>query len=199
MKKEHEKSTKIKNDENILAIIGNPPYFNGKSQSISPIIDGLLDDYKKGLNEKKINLNDLYIKFIKFAQHKIDHFNKDKLGVVGIITNNSFLDGITHRKMRQSLLESFDEIYVLNLHGNARKGESDKNIFDIMVGVSICFFVKLAKPQKTKEVFYFSSLENGLISRAQKLEFLANKTLSEISWTKLQPQKSKNFWFIKKE
>ncbi len=199
MKKEHEKSTKIKNDENILAIIGNPPYFNGKSQSISPIIDGLLDDYKKGLNEKKINLNDLYIKFIKFAQHKIDHFNKDKLGVVGIITNNSFLDGITHRKMRQSLLESFDEIYVLNLHGNARKGESDKNIFDIMVGVSICFFIKLAKPQKTKEVFYFSSLENGLISRAQKLEFLANKTLSEISWTKLKPQESKNFWFIKKD
>ena len=199
MKKEHEKSTKIKNDENILAIIGNPPYFNGKSQSISPTINGLLNDYKKGLNEKKINLNDLYIKFIKFAQHKIDHFNKDKLGVVGIITNNSFLDGITHRKMRQSLLVSFDEIYVLNLHGNARKGESDKNIFDIMVGVSICFFVKLAKPQKTKEVFYFSSLENGLISRTQKLEFLANKTLSEISWTKLQPQKSKNFWFIKKD
>ena len=143
LKKEHEKASSIKNYEDILAIIGNPPYFNGKSQALSPIIDNLIaQTYKKGLNEKKINLDDLYIKFIKSAEYKISEVNKGSGGVVGIITNNSFLDGITHRKMRESLYNSFDEIYILNLHGNARKGEADKNIFDIMVGVSICFLVK---------------------------------------------------------
>src|SRR5690606_1566713 len=135
LSREHEKAARIKNEEDILAIIGNPPYFNGRSQAISPLIDQLVkDSYKKGLNEKKTNLDDLYIKFIKAAEYKIGEVNKSGCGVIGIITNNSFLDGITHRKMRESLYNSFDEIYIFNLHGNTRKGEKDKNIFDIMVG-----------------------------------------------------------------
>jgi len=135
LQQEHEKSTNIKNQEDILAIIGNPPYFNGKSQALSKIIDQKISDtYKKNLHEKKINLDDLYIKFIKLAEYKIAEINKSQCGVVGIITNNSFLDGVTQRKMRESLYNSFDEIYILNLHGNARKKENDQNVLTLWWG-----------------------------------------------------------------
>ena len=97
------------------------------------------------MNERKINLDDDYIKFIRFGQHFID---KNGEGVLAYISNNSFIDGITHRQMRKNLLESFDEIYILDLHGNAKKretapdGSKDENVFDIMQGVSINLFVK---------------------------------------------------------
>ncbi|MDR1554237.1 MAG: N-6 DNA methylase, partial [Prevotellaceae bacterium] len=216
LKNEYEKSQSVKDVEEILAIIGNPPYFNGKSREKSDIIDAELQKYKDGLNEKKINLDDLYIKFIRFAERKIE---KNGHGIVGIITNNSFLDGVTHRKMREHLYNTFDEIYILNLHGNTRKGDNDKNIFDIMVGVSISFFVKYKKaktitpkveqtlnfdkPRKEvappKPVFYFSTLDNNLISRAEKLAFLENTGFKTVRWKKIIPSESQYFWFTDKK
>ncbi|MDR0822442.1 MAG: hypothetical protein LBN20_01500, partial [Endomicrobium sp.] len=204
LKQESDKAAKIKNEEDILAIVGNPPYFNGKSQSVKGRIDEYLQDYKRGLNEKKINLDDSYIKFIRFAEWKIE---KAGYGIVGIITNNSYLDGITHRKMRQHLSEIFDEIYIVNLHGNSRKGESDKNIFDIMVGVSIVFFIKTksklqeivgANNHSPAVVSYFSTLDNKIITRNEKLDFLKNAKISNIKWKELQP-KSSNFYFVDKD
>lgn len=198
LKMEDEKATNIKDNEGILAIIGNPPYRNGKSDTLSQNIENLIKDtYKKGLSEKKVNLDDLYIKFIKFAEWKI---TKQGSGVVGIITNNSFLDGITHRKMREELMKSFDDIYILNLHGKTaqRGGGSDKNIFGIQVGVSINIFVKHKKPKKEKQVKYFSILEADCINKAQKLEFLLAKGLKSIPWKTLKPAKP-NFWFVEKD
>ncbi|MCL2596482.1 MAG: N-6 DNA methylase [Paludibacter sp.] len=196
LKNEHEKATQIKDQENILAIVGNPPYFNGKSFAKKGIIDKELEKYKTGLNERKINLDDDYIKFIRFAEWKI---TQNKMGIVGIITNNSYLDGVTHRQMRKHLYETFDEIYIVNLHGNTRKKEQDKNIFDIMVGVSIVFFVKHKNPAKKKIVKYFSTLENNLIKRQQKLDFLANNKLSDLKWKKLKPEHTEFFWFTDKD
>ena len=196
LKKEYEKARDIKDKESILAIIGNPPYFNGKSHAKFDVIDAEIKKYKLGLDEKKINLDDLYIKFIRFAELKIQ---KCGYGIVGIITNNSFLDGVTHRQMRKHLCETFDEIYIVNLHGNSRKGEGDKNIFDIMVGVSITFFVKQKKPAKKKTVKYFSTLECNIIKRQEKLDFLENSIMSELSWTELHPEKTKYYWFTDKE
>ena len=90
-------------------------------------------------------LQDDYVKFIGFAQWKID---KTGEGVLGFITNHAYLDNPTFRGMRQSLLKSFEEIYVLNLHGNSRKkerspdGSKDENVFYIQQGVAIAFYVK---------------------------------------------------------
>ncbi len=191
---ENEKVDKIKKEENILAIVGNPPYFNGKSGNSSKVILELIKDYKKDLNEfNKKNLNDLYVQFIRLAEYKI---NQNDSGVVGIITNNSFLDGITHRQMRKHLLESFDEIYVLNLHGNTKKGETDKNIFDIMIGVNITFFVKNPKT-KAKAIYYNSTKDMNLISRKEKLNFLNKNTIKTLDWKKLKIDK-KNHWFVEK-
>ena len=134
----------VKRDTPVMVMIGNPPY-SVSSSNKGEWIQNLLLDYKKNLNEKKINLDDDYIKFIRLAHYYVE---KNGEGIVAYISNNSFIDGITHRQMRFSLLQTFDEIYVLNLHGDSRKmekapdGRKDENVFDIMQGVSISIFVK---------------------------------------------------------
>lgn len=140
----------IKRDYPVMVMIGNPPYSvssNNKGQWIS----GLLDDYKKNLNERNIQpLSDDYIKFIRLAQHYVERNGE---GIVAYISNNSFIDGLIHRQMRSELMRAFDKIYILDLHGNSRKketapdGSKDENVFDIMQGVSINIFVKLPKKQ----------------------------------------------------
>ena len=137
LKGQRDEALKLKRQEDLLVILGNPPY-NVKSKNKGDDILKLLQSYKQGLNETNIQpLDDDYIKFIRFAQWKLLEQNQ-KQGLMGFITNNSFLDGRTHRKMRQSLAHAFDEIYILNLHGDS----GDENVFDIRVGVCISLFVK---------------------------------------------------------
>jgi type I restriction-modification system DNA methylase subunit len=144
--KEGQEAKRIKEKVPILVILGNPPY-SVSSENKSDFIEDLMDDYKEDVrDERNIQpLSDDYIKFIRFAQWKIDQAGK---GVLGFITNNSYLSGIIHRGMRRKLLESFDEIYILNLHGSSRIGEKtpeggkDENVFDIQQGVAIALFAK---------------------------------------------------------
>jgi predicted helicase len=146
--KEANEASAVKRHRPVLVVLGNPPYSNFGRQNRNDFILGLLDDYKRGLKEKKINLDDDFIKFLRWAQWRISETGQ---GVIGYITNNVYLDGLTHRRMRESLLETFDEIYVLNLHGSAKKqetapdGSKDDNVFDITVGVAIVLFVKLPR------------------------------------------------------
>ncbi|EAJ0963761.1 DNA methyltransferase, partial [Campylobacter jejuni] len=132
---EWKKARDVKHSQDLLVILGNPPY-NAKSKNKGEDILDLLKTYKQGLNETKINLDDDYIKFIRFAQWKLLEQNKkdlfeEKKGLLGFITNNSFISGKTHRKMRESLYKSFDEIYILNLHGSDKDSKNDENVFDI--------------------------------------------------------------------
>lgn len=141
---EASEAAKIKHEKPIMIIIGNPPY-SVSSNNRNQYIQNLIKDYKKDLNEKKINLDDDYIKFIRFAESMISQNGE---GIVAMITNNSFLEGNTHRQMRKHLLKTFDKIYILNLHGNSKKqeaspdGSKDENVFDIQQGVSINVFIK---------------------------------------------------------
>ena len=161
LSKEGEEAQKIK-DKPILVITGNPPY-SYKSQNngawISNLIKGI-DIYNKnniqlanyysvdGQKLKERNpkgLQDDYVKFIRFAQYKMEQVEQ---GVIGIITNHSFLDNPTYNGMRQSLLETFDQLYFIDLHGNTDKKETtpdggiDENVFDIKTGVCISIFIK---------------------------------------------------------
>ncbi|EEU7880221.1 N-6 DNA methylase, partial [Campylobacter coli] len=144
---EWKKARDVKHSQDLLVILGNPPY-NVKSKNKGEDILELLKIYKQGLNDKNIqSLNDDYIKFMRFAQWKLLEQNKkdlfeEKKGLLGFITNNSFINGKTHRKMRESLYKSFDEIYILNLHGSDKDAKNDENVFDIKVGVCISLFVK---------------------------------------------------------
>ena len=148
--KESRLAGEVKKERPILVILGNPPY-SGHSSNRGKWILELIEDYKqldgKPLGEKNPKwLQDDYVKFLRFAQWKIAQTGQ---GLVGMITNHSYLDNPTFRGMRWSLMETFDEIYVLDLHGNSLKretcpgGSKDKNVFDIRQGVAIAFFVKL--------------------------------------------------------
>ena len=153
----------VKRDCPVMVVVGNPPY-NVSSGNKGDWIQGLIEDYKQGLNERKINLDDDYIKFIRLGQHYIERNGE---GILAYITSNSFLDGITHRRMRQSLMETFDEILILNLHGNTRKKETapdggkDENVFDIMQGVSINIFVK----KKQTDLLTPNGVRTGRVAR----------------------------------
>ena len=166
----HEASI-IKHEKPIMVVIGNPPY-SVSSNNKSDFIQTLIKDYKKDLNERKINLDDDYIKFIRFAEDMIE---KNGSGVVAMITNNSFIDGLTHRQMRKHLLETFDNIYILDLHGNSKKlevspdGSKDENVFDIMQGVSINLFVKKSANKKTLGNIYHSELFGTRTAKFEKL------------------------------
>ncbi len=142
-------------------------------------------------NEKNPKwLLDDYVKFMRFAQNKIESLGH---GLFGFISNNAFLDNPTFRGLRRSLLECYDELYILNLHGNARKkeetpqGAKDENVFNIMQGVSINLFVKKAQATKQKilqKIYYYDVYGE----RAEKYAFLDQNDLNSINWLELAPR-----------
>ncbi|EKY3855362.1 N-6 DNA methylase, partial [Campylobacter coli] len=204
---EWKKARDVKHSQDLLVILGNPPY-NVKSKNKGEDILELLKIYKQGLNDKNIqSLNDDYIKFMRFAQWKLLEQNKkdlfeEKKGLLGFITNNSFINGKTHRKMRESLYKSFDEIYILNLHGSDKDAKNDENVFDIKVGVCISLFVKYKdEPSNGAKVFYYSTGDNNIFSRKEKfalLDDVRQKGLNAIKWEELSLDEP-YFWFIKRE
>lgn len=233
--KELSNAQKIKKNENILIITGNPPYSGAsenkglfewevkatygiepefqtieieknikltdkiqtllnniqrqKESSSKDALKALKSLHSKYKLQKEKNpkwLLDDYVKFMRFAQNKIESLGH---GLFGFISNNAFLDNPTFRGLRHSLLECYDELYILNLHGNTRKkektpqGAKDENIFNIMQGVSINLFVKKAQATKQK-IFYYDVYGE----RAEKYAFLAQNDLNSIEWLELAPR-----------
>src|SRR5690554_4367901 len=188
----------IKRDTPVMCVIGNPPY-SVSSSNKSEWIEKLTSDYKKDLNERNIQpLSDDYIKFIRSGQHYIE---KNGEGILAYISNNSFIDGIIHRQMRKNLLETFDKIYILDLHGNAKRkevchdGSPDQNVFDIMQGVSINIFVKTGNKKKTElgKVYNFNLQGN----RDFKYSFLNSNSLNSLKWNSLNFT-SPSYFFVNK-
>ncbi len=180
-------ATHIKTQQKILVITGNPPY-NSRSRNNKDWIVGQIKQYKP-IDEKNIQpLNDDYIKFIRYAHWKI---NQTGSGIIAIITNNSFLNGLIHRKMRGELLRDFSKIYILNLHGHSRYGErtpdgtKDENVFDIQQGVSINIFVKKETTTEQCKVLYCDKYG----SRDDKYNFLLEATFDTIRWENIDYSK----------
>src|SRR5665648_615256 len=191
---EAREADKIKRETPIMVVIGNPPYSVSSSNKGKWIIN-LAKDYKSDLNERNIQpLSDDYIKFIRFAEHFIE---KNSSGIVAMITNNSFIDGIIHRQMRKHLLETFDEIYILDLHGNSKKkekapdGGKDENIFNIQQGVSINIFVRKAGEKKGLGMVQHAELYG---KREDKFKTLNESDLKNVKWGKLKY--SEPFYFF---
>jgi predicted helicase len=182
----------VKKQTPILVILGNPPY-SGQSVNRGEWILQKIDDYKKvdgePLGEKNPKwLQDDYVKFLRFAQWKIDQAGR---GVVGMITNHGYLDNPTFRGMRQSLMQTFDDIYVLDLHGNALKretcpdGSPDKNVFDIRQGVAIAFFVKRGE-EKSSDAAVRHAEVWGV--RESKYAWLEGHDLAGTAWQEVRPK-----------
>ena len=196
---ESHEAGKVKKQVPILVVLGNPPYSGHSSNTGEWISSEIKEYYKvdgKPLGEKNPKwLQDDYVKFIRFAQWKIDQAGT---GVLGFITNHSYLDNPTFRGMRQSLMNSFDEIYILDLHGNSLKkekapdGGKDENVFDIRQGVAIAFFIK--KKKKKKKVLH--SEIYGL--REKKYDWLEKNNINSVKWKELKPQ-SEFYLFVKSD
>ena len=191
---------KVKKEQPILVIVGNPPY-SGISANMGKWITGLIEDYKyvdgKHFGEKKHWLQDDYVKFIRFAQWKVDQEGE---GAIGLITNHSYLNNPTFRGMRQSLVNSFNEIYILDLHGSSLKkekcpdGSKDENVFDIQQGVAIAIFIKKKDVKKEHNVYYSDIW--GL--REEKYDRLLKNDAKTTEWEELSPI-SPYYFFIPRE
>ncbi len=197
---------KVKKEQPVLVVTGNPPY-SGISSNVNEWterllkedLDGMQSYYKvddEPLGEKKVWLQDDYVKFLRFAQWKIQ---KSGHGIVGMITNHSYLDNPTFRGMRQSLMKTFDEIYILDLHGNSLKkektpeGGKDENVFDIRQGVAIAIFIKNQNPKESK---VFHSDLYGL--REEKYKWLEKNKFRKKSYRDIGP-KSPWYFFIPRD
>ena len=146
-------ANRVKEQLAATVVVGNPPY-SGVSNNMFPWIDGLLKGqlpdgtvvksyYQvdgKPLGEKKLWLQDDYVKFIRFGQWRVECSG---VGVLGFITNHGYVDNPTFRGMRQCLMKSFQSIEIIDLHGNSKKkerspdGSADINVFEIEQGVAI--------------------------------------------------------------
>jgi predicted helicase len=185
------------NDNTVLVIVGNPPYANVGMLNKETWIQQQLETYKRGLQEKKLNLDDDYIKFIRYGQWRIEQAGQ---GILAFITNNTYLDGITHRRMRESLLETFTHMYLLDLHGGIRKkevspdGQSDENLFTIRQGVAIGLFVKAPNTPTATTVFHAEMWGR----RATKYATLATTNVATTAWEQLHPAHPW-FFFVPKQ
>ena len=200
LSREIREAIQVRDQEQILVVLGNPPY-NRKSENPSKDTQGndtfigrLIQTYYsldgQPLGEKNPqNLQNDYVKFIRFAQHEIERSGQ---GMVAFITDNSYLDNVTFRGMRRSLMRTFDEIYLLDLHGNSNKrecapdGGEDKNVFDIMQGVAIAIFIRRADRLSTSPdaVIHHADLYG---TRTLKYETLRASDLNTIDWQTLSP------------
>ncbi len=183
-------AAEIKKDKPIMVVLGNPPY-SGHSANKGPWAKQLVETYKtvdgKPLGEKNPKwLQDDYVKFLAFGQWRIERTGQ---GVLGFITNHAYLDNPTFRGLRQSLMNTFTDIYILNLHGNVKKKETapddgkDENVFDIQQGVAIGIFVKEAGKAGPSRVHY-SELWG---MREGKYKALLDVDVNTIQWSELKP------------
>lgn len=171
------------NDNALPVILGNPPYANFGRQNKGAWITTLLRDYKTGLRERKLNLDDDFIKFLRWGQYWVERAGR---GVLAMITSRTYLDGLTHRVMRRSLAHAFDEIYVLDLGGDAdarRHAASraeDENVFGIRRGVAIGLFVRSGRGGTTRVRYH--RLRGA---RDEKFAALRQSDLSSMPWRTL--------------
>lgn len=196
--REAREASTIKRQTPIMCVLGNPPY-SGESANKGEWIMGLMDAYKKEpggqqkLQERNPKwINDDYVKFIRLAEHTIA---KNGEGVLGFITNHGWLDNPTFRGMRWHLLNTFDRLWVLDLHGNAKKkevapdGSADKNVFDIQQGVAIVIGMK-KKRLGTKTTKPLAQVQHAELwgDRAGKYQALQSLGLTDPQWQPLTPQ-----------
>ena len=198
---EAQEASAIKKELPIMVVLGNPPYA-GHSANNNPWIDGLLKgELPNGTRVKSYYevdghpldernpkwLQDDYVKFIRFAQWRIEQTGA---GVLAYVSNHGYLDNPTFRGMRQSLMQTFDEIYLLDLHGNARKRETapdggpDENVFDIMQGVAIGIFIKASGSERLATVHH----ANLWGQRKNKYKWLATEDATTTHWKELSPR-----------
>jgi len=201
LSEEATEANKVKKDLPIMVVIGNPPYSGHsanrswekiKGKKVLTFIGRLVKDYYKvdgkPLGERNPKwLQDDYVKFIRFAQWRIEQTGA---GILAFITNHSYLDNPTFRGMRQQLINAFSEIYILDLHGSTKKketcpdGSKDVNVFDIQQGVTIGIFVKIPGKKGTAKIYH----EDYWGLRKIKYKQLSGEMVKNTDWIEYKPR-----------
>lgn len=197
---ESKEAAAIKNKTPIMVVLGNPPYSGESSNRDYKGNDVYKVEPSGGkLQEKNSKwLNDDYVKFIRYAESMVE---KTGEGIVAMITAHGYIDNPTFRGMRWHLMNTFDEIFVLDLHGNSNKkekspdGSEDKNVFDIKTGVSIFFGIKKKDSKQGVVKIYHADLYG---KRPFKFEFLDKNLINTIKWEKVTPI-TPNYEWIKRD
>ena len=186
----------IKRHKRFTVVIGNPPY-SKISSNLTPEMRATVERYRyldgerikeRGALQFEINLQDDYVKFFRLCEEKISASN---VGVLGLITNNGYLSTPTLRGMRDSLLETFRSMWVLDLHGHVAKGEigpegaQEENVFEIVQGVSV--FLGDRMLPKTGDSTVFHAEHYG--SREGKYSFLKSHSRSTTTFAEIAPSK----------
>jgi predicted helicase len=189
-------ANKVKHDKPVMVVLGNPPYSNFGRMNNGDWILSLMKDWKPE-GERKWNPDD-FMKFMRWGQWRIE---KTGAGILAFITNNTYIDGITHGRMRKSLMDTFTEIYILDLHGNAMKkekssdGAKDDNVFDIRPGVCIGIFIKDIQRKYPTKV-HVSDLWGA---RDYKYEQLMLNDVGTTPWKPIDPSSDKYFFKVTSE
>ena len=191
-------AAKIKSELPIMVVLGNPPYSQKRERAKSkdsPVMERYRQDVRA--ERRSGPLSNDYVRFLAFAHERIE---KTGYGIVAMITSNSYLDGLVHKGMRRAFLESFDEVFVLNLHGNslpgrrhpAEEGGGKINVFDIQEGVAITILVKT--PRRTgKCIVNYSGI---LGTRETKYRLLRASSVASTEWNCLQPGDTQQSLFV---
>jgi len=223
IREEAEDAFIVKHNKPIMVVLGNPPYSGHSANRSWEMVDGkknptfigdILQDYYRvdgrPLGERQPKwLQDDYVKFIRWGQWRIEQtwidqtkaeqrtgIKQTKGGILAFITNHGYLDNPTFRGMRQQLMEAFSEIYVLDLHGNAKKkeacpdGSKDENVFDIQQGVAIGIFVKTPEKTSPTKVYHAElwGLRDNNGNKYGKYPWLLSHDIENTEWTELMPQ-----------
>jgi len=197
LSKESNAAARVKRQVPVTVVIGNPPYANFGRMNMGEWITDLIREWKPS-GEKKWNPDD-FMKFMRWAQWRIKNTG---MGILAFITNHTYLDGLTHRRMRESLLETFDKIFVMNLHGNVMAqevtptGGRDENVFDIQQGVAIGLFIRKENRRGSQSAAVKYSELWG--SRTSKYNILLSSELLGGTWVRLEP-KAPHFFFTPKD
>lgn len=200
---EAKQANAIKRDMPIMCVIGNPPY-SIKSGNLASDQVSLIEPYRsvdgkrikeKGMLQFEININNDYIKFIALSEKLI---RKNNFGILAFITSHGYLKSESFRGLRQHLTQTFDEIRIIDLHGNTEVREVvpggivDKNVFDIKQGVSIilAYRTRDKDPKSIGRVFYAELWG----ARQKKYDALHERNLDDFEWSDCKPS-SPNYTF----
>ena len=179
----------------MFVVIGNPPYNvgqinendNNKNRKYPTMDARVKDTYAKDSTASNKNaLADPYVKAIRWASDRIG-----EEGVVALVTNNGFLDGMVFDGMRKHLAINFDAIYILDIGGNVRKNPklsgATHNVFGIQVGVSMNFFLKSRDNANSQTEIFYARVDE-FWRKEDKYRYLdSKKHYQNIEWKPIEP------------
>lgn len=180
------------NDRTISVIIGNPPYHAERHISYPALDRRVKETYVKNSKARKTKAYDLYARFLRWASDRLG-----KNGIIAFVSNNSFIDARTYDGLRKVVTSEFNEVYIINLKGNARtsgdrRHQEGGNVFNnaIRVGIAIYFLVRNERDRGCK--IYYHALPDCATTE-EKNTYLAERKFSEIQFDNIVPDRDNNW------